>query len=611
MTTSVPPRNQVPVQHTWDVQSVFASHEAWDTEVQRISDALPALREFQGRLGESASILAEWFERAENLALGLRHIYTYSSMLHNVDTADQDAKNRYDRAGALFARASAATAFAEPEMIAIGFDTLRSWVRDEPRLATYAHYFDRLERRQEHVRSAEVEEVLGLAQDAFQTASATHGVLADTDLVFGPAKSSAGESIPVENGNLSALLTDPDREIRRTAWESYSDGHLALKNTMANCLAAGVKQHVFLARSRKYGSSLEAALGANNIPVEVFHNLLQTYKKNLPTWHKYWSIRRKALGYDSLHVYDIKAPLTSNPPVVPYEQAVEWIADGMRPLGDEYVSSLRRGTLEERWVDIYPNQHKTSGAYSNGSPGTHPFILMSYTDDIFGMSTLAHELGHSMHSYFTWQNQPLAYSWYGLFVAEVASNFNQALVRAHLMQMNDDPDFQIALIEEAMSNFHRYFFIMPSLARFELEIHERAERGEGLTADSLIGLMLELFREGYGDEVEIDPDRIGITWAQFSGHMYANFYVYQYATGISAANALAQRVLTGGAEAADGYLSFLKAGGSLYPLDALKLAGVDMASPEPVERTFDVLAGLVNRLGDLVNGRARVPAAGR
>jgi oligoendopeptidase F len=278
----------------------------------------------------------------------------------------------------------------------------------------------------------------------------------------------------------------------------------------------------------------------------------------------------------------------------------------MQPLGDDYVSVLRRGATDQRWVDIYPNQRKASGAYSDGFVGTHPFILMSYTDDIHSMSTLAHELGHSMHSYLTWKNQPMVYAFYGMFAAEVASNFNQAMVRAHLMRTNPDRDFQISVIEEAMSNFHRYFFIMPALARLELEIHQRVERGLGLSADYLSGLMADLFSEGYGDEVEIDADRIGITWAEFSGHMYMNFYVYQYATGISAANALARGVLDGGDEAAARYISFLSSGGSLYPMDALKLAGVDMASPEPVEKTFGVLAEMVDRLADLVGERIGV-----
>jgi oligoendopeptidase F len=603
---TIPARNEIPLEHTWDATSVFASDEAWEAEVSQLTEDLPTLARFQGHLGESPAALADWFATVEQVLRRLGKVYVYANMFHTVDTTDATATARHDRARGLYARAMAAMAFAEPELLAIGFETLRRWVREEPRLAIYEHYIDRLERRQAHIRSAEVEELLSMVADPFATAAATHGILADADLHFDPARTSAGDPIDIAQGNINALLTHPDREVRRSAWEHYADAYLALRNTMASCIAAGVKQHVFLARARRYGSALEAALIGNDIPVEVFHQLIATYRRNLPTWHRYWRLRRQALGYDRLYVYDIKAPLTAATLQVPFEQAVEWIVEGMRPLGDEYVDILRRGVLEQRWVDIYPNRGKRAGAFSMGAPGTHPFILMSYTGDLFSMSTLAHELGHSMHSYYSWQTQPLVYARYSLFVAEVASNFNQALVRAHLLNTNRDPDFQIAVIEEAMANFHRYFFIMPALARFELEIHARVERGEALTADSMIALMTGLFREGYGDEVVIDEDRVGSTWAQFPTHLYANFYVYQYATGISGAHALAEGVLAGKPGAAENYLAFLKTGGSRYPLDALKLAGVDLTTPEPVEQTFAVLARLVDQLEQAIAERERL-----
>jgi oligoendopeptidase F len=597
-------RGEIPVDYTWDTAAVYESDAAWEAEMARLGAQLPELARFQGHLGDAPATLLEWLEAADRLMNTVARLYFYASMFHNVDTADQEAAAKHDRAIGLYTRAAAATAFAEPELLTLGFDTLRRWAADEPRLGVYGHYFDQLERRQAHVRSAEVEELLGQLRDPFSSASSVHGILTDADLRFAPAQAASGEPVELSQGNISALLTSPDRETRRGAWQSYADAHLANKNTMAACLASGVKQDVFMARARRYPSSLEAALGPERIPVAVFHNLIATFRANLPTWHRYWSIRRRALGYDKLHVYDVKAPLTTRMPEVPFGRSVEWICAGMRPLGAEYVATMRNGLLEERWVDVYPNQGKRMGAYSHGVPGTHPYILMSYTDDIFSMSTLAHELGHSMHSYLAWQSQPLIYSDYSLFVAEVASNFNQAMVRAHLLASDADPDFQIAVIEEAMANFHRYFFVMPTLARFELEIHERVERGEALTADSMIGLMADLFQEGYGDEVQVDRERVGITWGQFSTHLYSNFYVYQYATGIAAAHALAAGILAGAPGAAESYLAFLRSGGSLDPLDALKLAGVDMAAPAPVETTFGVLASYVDRLEALVGQRA-------
>jgi len=411
----------------------------------------------------------------------------------------------------------------------------------------------------------------------------------------------------VTQGTLQKLLAGADREVRRTAWESYTDAHLAFKNTLATSLATSIKQNVFHMRVRRHRSTLEASLFENNIPVEVFHNLIATFRKNLPTWHRYWALRRRALGVDTLHPYDVWAPLTKDKPHVSYEQAVDWICEGLAPMGEDYVGVMRKGCLKDRWVDVYPNQGKRAGAFSSGRPGTHPFIVLSYNDNVFSLSTLAHELGHSMHSYLTWQNQPVIYSHYSLFLAEVASNFHQAMVRAHLLEQHTDPAFQISLIEEAMSNFHRYFFVMPTLARFELEIHERVERGKGLTADDMIGLMVDLFSEGYGGEVHVDHERVGITWATF-GHLYRDYYVYQYATGISGAHALSKRILSGENGAVKDYLSFLKAGGSMYPLNALKMAGVDLTTPQAVEVTFNVLSGMVDKLEQLMGYETRPSA---
>lgn len=602
MTRIVPPREDISVEDRWNTESIFASPALWEAEGEAILAELPALLRFKGHLGDGATTLADWFEASEALMTRLGQVEVYATLVHAVDMSNQAVVSIYSRARSLSARVNSALAFAEPEILAIGFETLRQWMIDSPRLAIYEHYFDQLERLQEHVRSAEVEELLSQLFDPFRMVRSTHVVLTDVDLDLEPIVLADGfdTTIPIAQGNIQALLSHENREVRRQAWEKYADAHLQYKNTIANIVTTTVKQHVFMARSRRYDSSLQAAMTPDHIPSEVFHNLIATFRKNLPIWHRYWRVRRQALGYDKLYEYDIKAPLISNPPQIEYQQAVDWICEGMKPLGEQYVSIMRRGCLEERWVDIYPNQGKRAGAFSHGTIGTFPFILMNYNHDIFGLSTLAHELGHAMHSYYTRSTQPFIYARYSIFLAEVASNFNQVLTRDYLLKNNLDPTFQIALLEEAFSNFHRYYFIMPTLARFELELHERVEQGKALTANNMITLMNDLFREGYGDEVEVDKERIGITWAKFSTHMHLNFYVYMYTTGIAGAHALADKVLSGEPNAVENYLTFLKSGCSRYPLDVLKAAGVDMTTAEAVQKGFDTLAGMVDRLEELV-----------
>lgn len=604
-TKTIPAHSDIEPKYTWNAPSLFPSDEAWETEYASVARDLAGLKAYQGRLAGGPAVLADAVAAVQGLTKRVYQLYTYAGMAYAVNTNDQAAAKRNGRAQGLAGQALAAAAFLDPELLAIGEATLRRWLADTggetpPVLAYLGHYVDDLFRKQAHVRSAEVEELLGLLADPFGNASMTHSMLVDADLKFPPAAASDGSTLPVTQGTLDEILAGPDRAARRTAWEGYMDAYLAHKNTLASNLLTSVKNNVFTMRARRHKSTLDMALFQQNLPAAVFHNLLDVFQKNLPTWHRYWEVRRKALGVETLQPYDIWAPLTSERPAIPYEQAVAAVCDGLAPLGQEYVETIRRGCLEQRWVDVYPCQGKMGGAFSSGAPGAFPFIMMSYTDEVFSLSTLAHELGHSMHSYLTWQNQPILYSDYGMFPAETASNFHQAMVRGHLLETNADPAFQISVIEEAMSNFHRYFFIMPTLARFELAVHQAEERGAGMSADDMLNLMADLFREGYGGGVHVDRERTGITWATFP-HLYMDYYVFNYAIGISAANALALRVRSGGPTAAADYLSFLKAGNSRYPLDALRQAGVDMATPEPVEAAFAVLAGLVERLERLAS----------
>ena len=602
MSETIRTRAEIPAKYKWNAASVYASDQAWESEADSLLVKLEDLKRMEGSVGKSSASVADALDISNALLEILGKVLTYSYNAQAVDNADANAARMFGKTQSILGQIFAGIGFIQPEILAIEADTLAQWRKEESRLKIYDQYFDDLLRQQAHVRSAEVEEALGLAQDPFVSLYTTMNVMTNSEMQYPNAHTVDGKELVVTQGTLEEILASPDRTARRTAWEGFRDTHLAFKNTLGSNLLASVKANVFAQRVRKYPSTLEGSLFVNNVPPQVFHNLIQTVRKNLPVWHKYWRVRREALGQTELQPYDVWAPLTKEKVTVPYETAVEWICDGLAPLGEEYVSTARRGLLEEGWVDVYPNLNKSAAQFSSGSKGTHPFIVMLYDDTIFSMSTLAHELGHSMHSYLTWKRQPTVYSQYSLFAAEVASNFNQAMVRAHLLKTNNDPQFQISLLEEAFANFHRYFFIMPLLAQFELEVHQRVERGQGVTADDMNEIMADLYAEGYGAEMQFDRGRTGITWATF-GHLYQDYYVFQYSTGISGAHALARRVLSGTENAAEDYLRFLSAGSSVYPLDALKLAGVDMSTPQPVEETFDLLAQMVDRLEELTTVR--------
>ena len=523
----------------------------------------------------------------------------YAGFSYAVDTTDQKAAGMQGKAAGMLGQVSAAVAFIPPELISIGKPKLEEWAKQEPKLALYAHAFDDLFRKQAHVRSAEVEELLGMLADPFTGPMNTASMITNADFKFMPAVNTEGRKLEVTQSSVHKILEETDRKARRTAWNNYMDRHIEFKNTLSSNLATSIKANVFLMQARKHPSSLAASLFENNIPVEVFHNLIDTFKKNLPIWHRYFDIRRKALGQRDILLRYVGAARQEDGSRFPLNRRSISSAKASRRWAGSILTPSAKAVLEERWVDWAPNKGKQNGAFSYGAPGTYPFIMMSFTDDVSSMSTLAHELGHSMHSYLTWKNQPLTYSDYSLFVAEVASNFHQAMVRGHLLNSVKDPNFQIALIEEAMSNFFRYFFQMPTLARFELETHERIERGESLTADSMIDLMADLFTEGFGPKVKVDRPRVGMVWSTFS-HLFSDYYVYQYATGISGAHALSGRILRGEKNAVDDYLGFLKSGSSVYPLEVLKNAGVDLASPKPVEETFAVMEGYIDRLEKLL-----------
>jgi oligoendopeptidase F len=600
MPNIVPLRSKLNKKFTWNAESVLSSDDAWETEVQQIIADISKVKQFQGRLSENPSVLIEALEVAYQLISRAQTAFMYAGFSYAVDTTDQHAAGMRSKGQGMYGQVLSAVSFLQPEILAIGRENLDAWMSQNEKLALYKHSFDDLFRKQAHVRSVEVEELLGLVSDPLQGASNSTSMLTNADFKFKPAKDNKSKVLDVTQGTISNLMHNSDRKARRVAYENYMDKYIEYKNTLASNLAHSIKANVFNMRARKHESTLSASLFDLNIPTDVFHNLIDTFRKNLPVWHRYFEIRRRALGLKKLAYYDMWAPIGKKKVKVPFEKGVALICESLAPMGKEYVDTVRRGVLEERWVDIYPNQGKMEGAFSSGAQGTHPFINMSYTDEVTSMSTLAHELGHSMHSYLTWKHQPFVYSDYSLFVAEVASNFHQAMMRGHLLNTVKDKNFQIALIEEAVGgNFFRYFFQMPTLARFELETHQRAERGDPLTADSMVDLMADLFAEGLGPNFDLDRQRVGMTWSTF-GHLFSDYYVYAYATGISGAHTLAGKILRGEPGAVENYLGFLKSGNSDYSLNVLKKAGADLTTPQAVEETFTVMEGYIDRLEKLL-----------
>jgi oligoendopeptidase F len=598
-TTAVPRRAAVPVEETWDLETIFANDGAWQDAYDTTAQRLGQMEAFRGRVAEGPAALLAALRLRDELADNVGRVLEYAWLRRSEDATNTHCGEMTDRAIGLAARIDAASSFVAPEVAALSADLLAAWQAEEPALGQVHHELRRITRRRRHIRSPEVEEVLARATEVAAAPYTTHSVLEDGELPLGEIADESGQTVRLAQGNLDRYLSSTDRRVRQEAWERSADAYLAFRNTFAATLAGAVKSDVFYARAHGYDSALEAALAPDDISPTVFYTLLDTVWRHFPVWHRYFDVRRRLLGLPSgdLHGYDLEAPMAKQPSF-PWQRGVETILASLAPLGSDYVAEVERG-MRDRWTDRCANLGKGGGAFSGGSFGTYPFISMTWQDNLTSVSTLTHEIGHSMHSLLTWRHQPVTYANYGMSAAETASNLNQALLGAHLLAERDDRDWTIAVIEERMANSMRYLFTMPILARFELAAHERVEAGDALSADWMSQTLLGYYREGYGREVVIDPARMGITWARFP-HLFMNVYVFQYGVGIAAAAALSDAVLREGEPARERYLGFLRAGGSLDPIDALRQAGIDMTSPEPVERAFAIMSGYIDRLEALV-----------
>ncbi len=579
-------REDVRVEDTWEMGDLYGSDEAWEQDFGRLERGIGELREFEGRLGEGPKVLLEMQRKSDALNELAERVYVYANQKLHEDTDNGRYQNLANRAQGLLVRLSEAEAYVEPEILGLPEGTIERFLGENGELLVYRQYFENMIRQREHVLNREGEELLAGVREIAEGPKDIFSMFNNADLKFPVIKGADGEPTEVTHGRFLTFLQIRDRSIRREAFQALYREYGKFRNTLAALYRANVKQETFYARIRKYGSDLEAALDESHIPVAVYDNLIQAVHAYLPQMHRYVRLRKRLLKVEELHMYDLYVPMVPDAEErIPFEQAKEMVLEGLQPLGEEYGELLKEG-FRNRWIDVYENQGKRSGAYSWGAYGVHPYVLLNYQENLNNVFTLAHEMGHALHSWYSDQNQPYIYAGYKIFVAEVASTCNEALLIRHLIEKTEEPGKKAYLINYFLEQFRTTLFRQTMFAEFEKVTHELQEKGETLTADRLCDIYYGLNQEYFGNDMTIDRE-IELEWARIP-HFYTPFYVYQYATGFSAAIALSKKIFEEGESAVEAYKSFLKGGSSKYPLDLLRMAGVDMRQKKPVEDALDI-----------------------
>ncbi|WP_069803016.1 oligoendopeptidase F [Thermogemmatispora onikobensis] len=591
-------RSDIPKEYTWNLESVFATDEAWEREYQELQRLLPDLEALKGTLAQSGEALLSVLRQRDEFFERLETLLVYASMRKDEDTSNSHYQGMYDRALQLYVRASTAISFIEPEILAVPQERLERYLNETPGLALYKHQLHDLNRQRPHIRSAEVEAVLAAAGEMAETPDAIFTMIDNADLHLPTIRNEQGEEVELTKGNYLVYIRSTDRRVRQEAFEALHGTFLKQRNTIAATLAGHIKTDMFYTRQRGYRSGRERALARYNIPESVYDMLIETVNEELPLLHRYLRLRKRMLQLDELHMYDLYVPIVKETlQEISYEQARDTVIAALAPLGEEYISGLKQA-FSERWIDVFETPGKRGGAYSGGAYRTRPFILLNFQGNRDSMYTLAHELGHSLHSYYTRRHQPFVYGDYTIFVAEVASTLNETLLTEYLLKTTESREERLAILNHSLEDFRGTLYRQTMFAEFEYQIHQLAEQGEPLTADTLSRLYHRLNEKYYGAEVVID-DLIDIEWARIP-HFYYNFYVYQYATGISAACALAQQILEQGAPAVARYLQFLRSGSSDYSIELLRRAGVDMTTPEPVRQALRLFESHLRQMEELI-----------
>lgn len=594
----IPKRSEADPKYTWALEDIYSSDEAWKADFERFQKLPEKITEFKGKLGESGAILLEFMKLSDEISVLCDSLANYAQRKSDEDTANSVYQAMVGQLMNAYVQINSAGSFETPELISIDEERLNSFYQTAPELKLYKKNLDRIRSKKEHILSDSEEKILALAGEISQSPENIYSMFSDADLKFPDAVDTNGNTHQVTHGSYIPLVQSSDRVLRKSAFEAMYHTYDSYKNTCAATLGAQIKAVQFYAKARKYTSSLAAALDGTEVPEEVYHNLISAVHENMDYMYDYVKLRQKLLGVDELHMYDLYTPIVSDVDMkITFNEAKETVLKALEPMGAEYIEILKKG-FNERWIDVYENEGKTSGAYSAGAR-VHPYVLLNYKDTLNCMFTLAHEMGHAIHSYLSNKNQPVAYSDYVIFVAEVASTCNEALLMQYLLKTTTDKKKKAYLINYFLEQFRTTLYRQTMFAEFELKINELTAQGETLTAERLNEMYRTLNEQYFGNDIIIDHE-IDLEWARIP-HFYYNYYVYQYATGYSAAIALSQRILNEGQSAVDDYLGFLSGGCSGDPITLLKGAGVDMTTSKPVSDALKLFGELIQEMNDLMN----------
>jgi oligoendopeptidase F len=595
---NIPKRNELDSKDTWAIEDLYATDELWQEEYNKIKDMLPKASEYQGKISKSGTFLLGFLQLSDEISKLAERVYVYANQKYHEDTANATYQDLSNKANALMVQVNSAMAFATPEILTIPEDKIEQFKNEYEGLKLYDFYLQDILRQKPHVLSAEMESLLASAGEVSDAADNIYSMFNNADIKFPEIKDENGESVRITHGRFVKLLESTDRRVRKDAFEGLYSTYNSFRNTVAATFSANVKKEVFYTKARKYNSTLERALDAGNIPVEVYTNLIDAVHENMNLMHRYVKLRKKLLGLEEMHMYDLYTPLVADVKMeIPFDEAKKIVEKGLEPMGKNYLSILNEG-FNNRWIDVYENENKRSGAYSWGAYGTHPYVLLNYNDTLDNVFTLAHEMGHAIHSYHSDKVQPYVYAGYKIFVAEVASTCNESLLIDYMLKTTQDKKQKAYLINHFLEKFKGTLYRQTMFAEFEMLTHRMVENGESLTADALCKLYHDLNVAYFGDDIIVDSE-IDMEWARIP-HFYKYFYVYQYATGYSAAIALSRRILNEGTPAVEDYIRFLSSGSSDYPIELLKSAGVNMSTREPVNQALQLFSELLDQMEELM-----------